>query len=628
MPADTLYPYPLYTDINLIWHKTYFFLTIGSMTDDPESITTESPSHNPFPHEKFWTPDNCTLTQWSYETPFEQPECFLHERVITINGMPFQARSDCAYEHNYYKIMDRIEETKTFTKEQRKARPELNELNFYRNLILDDLWFFVYFVMKNPLANHPFVVEVCKEIQREKNDTLEVYARDHLKTTIISIGRPCQKILNDPERRIGIFSATRPLAVKIQSVIKQLFESKFLIQCFPDILHADPRKDAEKWSEAPEGGLIVKRSGFYKEPTVSSWGLIEGMPTGYHMTDIVMDDIVTQDLQSPDIMQKVCDNFDMAENLGTRDRQITVVGTFYRHDDPLVYVMNKVNPITNEPMFKVRKRPATVDGTFNGKSVFLPEYTLAKKRAGKLYFFYCQQLLDPTPRGREKLNRDHLRVVRKGELPQNLYKFMVIDGAGDVGRRQDRAADAWAMMVIGVEPYGDELGASRIYILDLIIEEMDLIVAQKAAVDMYCRNGRILKLGIEKVGMSTTEIHIVAALRARGRHLSIKQGNLEILSPAKRKKEYRIEAALSWPLKNGKIHILDRADGAAGERLRLEMEKFPAFHDDGLDALSYVYDMIKKYRFSDYPSEQKKENPYDVAFRRAREGARKGWIAV
>ncbi|MBL0320568.1 MAG: hypothetical protein IPP74_14930 [Alphaproteobacteria bacterium] len=571
---------------------------------------------------------------WSYDATLEQPplNVKLNPRVITINGMQWQARSDCKYRFDYYRLMDDAIRFNGYNDIQRKKFPLENEINLWRNVIQQDLWFFVYFVMKNPLANHPFIVEACKEIQNTTEDTLQVWARDHLKTSIISVARTCQKILNNPEKRIGIFSAVRPLAVKIQNQIKQLLETDFLIRSFPDILYVDPYKEAEKWTEAPEGGLIVKRKGSYHEPTVSSWGLIEGMPTGDHYTDMIFDDIVTNDHQTPEIIQKIKDNFEMAGNIGTRDCQTTVIGTFYRHDDPLVHIMEKTDPATGLRLFKTVKKTATEDGSFRGASVFLPEKTLAKKRAGKIYFFFCQQLLDPTPRGQEKLNKDHLILCKRSDLPERLYKFMLVDGSGDAGRRHDRAADAWALGVIGVEPYRDRDGSNNIYILDLKIAEMDLVTAQNAVVEMYCRNGRILKLGVEKVGMSTTEIHIAAALRARNRHVSVDIGNLQILNPAKRSKEYRIESALSWPLKNGKIHILESINRASRDRLGMEMEKFPAWHDDGLDMLSYVYDIIKTYRFGANPHDESKpkEDRWERAERRQSEkkAARHGWIAV
>jgi len=570
------------------------------------------------------------MMTWAYSTILEAPPegVTLNERVIEINGMPFQERSDCEYKVNYYKLMDLVERARNLTVEEKKEEPLFNELNLYRNIIEIDLWFFVYFVMKNPLANHPFVVEACKEIENETGDSLEVWARDHLKTTIISIARSCQKILNDPERRIGIFCAVKPLAVKIQNVIKALFESQFLIKCFPDILYEDPSREAEKWSE--EGGLIVRRRGFFREPTVSSWGLVEGLPAGPHMTDLVYDDIVTQEYQSAEIMEKICNNFDMSENLGTRDVVRTVVGTFYRHDDPLTYIRDKKDIETGEPLFKTRKKPATENGEYNGRAVFLPERTLRRKRSGNKYFFHCQQLLDPTPRGHQKLDKERLILVSRADLPKRLYKFMLIDGSGDKGRRVDRAADAWAFGVIGVEPYRNDKGASKIYILDLIIEEMDLVKAQETAVEMYCRNGRILKLGIEKVAMSTTEVHIAAALRAKGKYLSIEAGNLEILKPAGRGKQERIEANLSGPLLNSNVHMLESIPAAYQKRLHMEMDRFPSWHDDGLDMVSYIYDMIKDYRFGVHPEEVKVESKYDIAFRKAqsKRGSGGGWQVV
>ena len=565
---------------------------------------------------------------WAYQTPLDPPGegVTLNPRVIVINGMPFQARSDCKYQTDYYALADGIERVNKFTPEERKANPGHHELNYYRNLLQRDLWAVVYFAMKNPLANHPFIVEACKEIQNEKGDSSELWARDHLKTSIITVARQIQKVLNNPERRILIFSAVIKLSIKILNLIRSILETPFLIACFPDILYSNPQKEAIKWSE--EGGLFVKRKGFYKEATFMAAGLIEGMPTGDHYTDLIYDDIVTADHVSPDVTETVISQFEVSLNIGDRDTQITIIGTPYTHTDALAYIVARQDPVTNKPTFPVRKKPATVDGTFTGKSVFLPERALAKKRAGKRITFYCQQLIDPTPRGEEKLNYRNLRTVSRKELPSNLYRFMLIDGSGDKGKRIDRAADCWAMVVIGVEPVRQKDGSNRIYILDLMIREMDLFTAQNAAVEMYCRNGRILKLGIEKVGMSTTEIHICNALAAKGRVVSIERGNLEILNPAGRSKEYRIESALTWPLNNGKIHLLDNLPVADVTRLGLEMEKFPAWKDDGMDAISYVYDIIKAYRFAAQSTEGEKPDAYFAAYNKRRANVSGGWIKV
>jgi hypothetical protein len=104
---------------------------------------------------------------------------------------------------------------------------------------------------------------------------------------------------------------------------------------------------------------------------------------------------------------------------------------------------------------------------------------------------------------------------------------------------------------------------------------------------------------------------------------------LEILRPAGRQKEDRIEAALSWPLRNAKIYIVDTVAAAFEARLRQEMEKFPYWKDDGLDILSYVYDMIKDYRFPAFAGEEKSElDEWDrrEARRRERECKPHGWM--
>ena len=573
------------------------------------------------------------MPKFSYLSPLDLPEDItLGESIIEINGMKFQSRSDCNYQTDYPHYLGLVDEAKGRSKEWHKQHLGYSEIEMLRQLLQEDLWAFVYFGIKNPLANHPFVVNACKEIQEDAGDSLELWARDHLKSTIITVGRTCQRILNDPELRISIFSATRPLAVSFLKQIRDIFETPFLKWLFPDILYQDPYKESPKWSEGVDGGLVVKRKGLLKEPTVTAYGLSDGLPIGIHVDDLIYDDIVTQDTLSPDMIQKVKDNFDISVFLGNRSSRYTIIGTTYRQDDPLSYIRNKVDPVTGIPMFKVRVKPGTVDGTMKGLSVFLPEKRMSFLRSNDLHKFKCQQLLDPSPKGTERLNPEHLQTVTRAELPPRLYKFMLIEPSGSEGKRQDnRSVDPWAMGVIGVEPYRDDLGLSKIYILDLVIEVMDLIQAQKTAVDMYLRNGRIIKLGVEKVGQSTTEIHIQNALRAKKKFISIENKNLVILRPSGGEthgmgKEFRIESKLAWPLANSKIHILDTVGYSSAEHLRVEMQRFPHWHDDGLEMVSYVYDMIKEYRFPKFTEEEAKKDRWDDMRSKWKSGNVDGWM--
>ena len=112
------------------------------------------------------------------------------------------------------------------------------------------------------------------------------------------------------------------------------------------------------------------------------------------------------------------------------------------------------------------------------------------------------------------------------------------------------------------------------------------------------------------MGISTTEIHVANALRAKGINLTIENESLVALRPAGRQKEVRIESALQWPLCNGKIKISKGIPSAYRERIKLEMEKFPYWRDDALDALSYGYDLIKDYKFPSLYSEISKASEF------------------
>lgn len=177
---------------------------------------------------------------------------------------------------------------------------------------------------------------------------------------------------------------------------------------------------------------------------------------------------------------------------------------------------------------------------------------------------------------------------------------MIVDPAGDKDK-QTSGRDCWAMGVFSVVPSIDDVGTSDVYIEDLIIDKMNHAGSVLTATNMYLRNGMIQKLGIEKVGQATFDDHMEGALRAKGRHVSVDNGTLVILKPERGKgltKKVAIESAISWPLANGKIRYSSAIPKVYIERMKSEMDKFPLWHDDGLDLLKYLYVMLKDFRFA------------------------------
>ena len=73
-------------------------------------------------------------------------------------------------------------------------------------------------------------------VQESPDGHLDLWAREHYKSTIITFGQTIQDILRDPEVTVGIFSHTRPIAKGFLRQIKRELESnQTLKDLFPDI---------------------------------------------------------------------------------------------------------------------------------------------------------------------------------------------------------------------------------------------------------------------------------------------------------------------------------------------------------------------------------------------------------
>lgn len=509
---------------------------------------------------------------------------FFYRGLISLDINYFEPIPGVLYSHDYVRIFRDI------------ANGEIDEVSAFRQLILNDLWFIVFFVMGVPTANHPFVVTACREVETGPKDyTLDLWAREHFKSTIITKAETIQDILKNPEERIAIFSHTRAAAKGFLKPIKLMLETSTMLKvCFSDLLYNKPETESPSWSD--DGGITIKRSGSYTEATVEAWGLIEGMPTGRHFTKRKYDDIMTDDYtKNPEVMEELADKFDLSRNLGTEGGTHRVVGTTYHYKD--VYSKLRVALGTDGKLaYNTRVKPATDNGRFNGKPVFLSQKSLDNLKVN-IKMFNSQQLLDPSPIGVRALESSYLKFVPPREVPRFLYKFMVIDPAGDNKSGRKNKKDSWAICVYGVDPHPTDIGASDIYLLDAIIDILREEQAPAEIARMYVRNGLILQIGVEKVALSTTEIHVANALATMGIHVSVENGSIFLLRPAGLSNAERIERIIPWPLYNGKIHISEDIDESYKQRIITECDQFPFFHDDFLTTLSYLYYLIKKFKF-------------------------------
>jgi hypothetical protein len=259
-------------------------------------------------------------------------------------------------------------------------------------------------------------------------------------------------------------------------------------------------------------------------------------------------------------------------------------------------------------IYHLRLIPGSNDGTRDGKPILMDP--LSWEKAKMSVHFNSQQLCDPTPTSDIKLDFAQLRPVEPAFIPKDVYRVMVLDQAG--GDETDKqSTDLWTYGVFGVEPCVDDIGQSKVYMLDVEADKMSHSEGIDGVTRMYLRNGIIQQMGVEKVGLSTTEIHISNALKAHGRRVTLDSGNLVLLKPAGRSKIYRIESALQWPLNNGKLYYSTAIPKRYIEAIHEEMMKFPFFHVDILDMWAYLYDVVKEVNFFDEWGEEDTERPHN-----------------
>jgi len=198
-----------------------------------------------------------------------------------------------------------------------------------RRLCLEDLFFLISRGCKRQDLNNDWLYARCREVEAEPNGYIDLWSREHYKSTIITYGLTIQDILNNPDLTVGIFSHTRPIAKAFLSQIKREFElNTFLQGLFPEILYPNPQKQSPKWSL--DDGIIVKRRTNPKEATIEAHGLVDGQPTSKHYSLMVYDDVVTKEsVSTGDMIKKVTNSFELSLNLGAQGGVKRYIGTRY-----------------------------------------------------------------------------------------------------------------------------------------------------------------------------------------------------------------------------------------------------------------------------------------------------------
>jgi hypothetical protein len=328
-------------------------------------------------------------------------------------------------------------------------------LEFYRHVEKDgppavaqlgrkDLFYLLAILLRRPDVMHPWLFKRCREVQESPDNHIDLWSRDHYKSSIITFALTIQNILTNPEITVGIFSHTRPIAKSFLVQIKREFEdNEHLKALYPDVLWASPMKDSPRWSD--DIGIIVRRATNPKESTVEAWGLVDGQPTGKHYSHMIYDDVVTREsVSTPEQVQKTTAAFELSDNLGTQEGVRRIIGTRYSLHDTYATILERQ---VAEP----RIHPATHNGRFNGKPVFFSQELWERKLKVQSKKILAAQLLQ-NPMADEAATFQAAWLKSYEVRPRLLNVYIMCDPS----RGRTSGSDNTAMAVVGVGSGGSK----------------------------------------------------------------------------------------------------------------------------------------------------------------------------
>lgn len=377
----------------------------------------------------------------------------------------------------------------------------------FRKLCKDDLFFLLTVACKRRDVDKDWLYERCREVEANPDGYLDLWSREHYKSTIITFAKSIQDLLIDPDNTlIGIFSHTRPIAKGFLEQIKRELEGNvFLKELFPDVLYANPKSESPKWSL--DNGIMVKRKTNPKEASVEAWGLVDGQPTSKHFTILVYDDVVTREsVTTPDQIKKVTAAWELSLNLGAEGGRKRYIGTRYHVNDTYRTMMDR-GSVT------ARIHTATANGKMDGEPVLLSKESLMEKRRDMgPYTFGSQMLQDPVADKAMSFKEDWLKFYETLGDTSKWNKYILVDPAS----KKKATSDYTVMEVHGLAPDGNY------YLLDAIRDRLNLTQRAAKLFDLH-RKHKPKAVGYEQYGMQSDIEHIQYEMEHRNYRFSIKE---------------------------------------------------------------------------------------------------------
>jgi hypothetical protein len=407
----------------------------------------------------------------------------------------------------------------------------------------NDRYFLLTVLLGRQDAKHPWLFARCREVERDPDGYIDLWARFHYKSTIITFAGAIREVLCNPEITIAIFSVVKPIAHAFLAQIKGEFETNEVLKwVYPDVLYRNPRMlgpdgRPAKWSL--ERGITVKRKGNPKEATIEAHGLIDGQPTSRHFQLHIYDDVVTQDYLSEESIRKTTERWELADNLGSHlGVRKWMPGTRYHYADTCGVVIERKS-------LKPRIYPATDDGTMTGAPVFLPQERWEQIKRDQRSTVSAQMLLNPSAGNEATFRSAWLRNY--DVIPAVMNVYIMCDPSKGTGERSDRTA----IVVIGVDQGGNK------YLLDGVRHRMKL-TARWEFIKSFKRKWeahsgvQMVRIGYEHYGMQV-DLEVIEDMMVReNNHFKIEELNTP--RQGRHSKDDRIER-LEPDIREGRFYL-------------------------------------------------------------------------
>lgn len=448
-----------------------------------------------------------------------------------------------------------------------------------RRLCQTDLFYLLTQAFKRRDVDRDWLFARCREVQASPDGHLDLWARDHYKSTLITFGKTIQDILLDPECTVGIFSHTRPIAKGFLEQIKRELEgNEYLKTLFPDVLYQKPQVEAPRWSL--DGGLVVKRKTNPKEATVEAFGLVDGQPTGKHFSHQIYDDVVTlESVSTPDQIAKTTRAWELSLNLGSGERtKRRYIGTRYHINDSYRVMIERGSVIP-----RIHKATDNGKAPPEGKAVFLSDELLTQKRRDMgPYTFGTQMLQDPVADKAMSFKEEWLSYY--GAMPDwskwNTYLL------SDPASSKKITSDYTVMAVIGLAP------DNNYYLLDGIRDRLNLTQRTEKVFE-FQKKYSPKAVGYERYGMQADIEHLEYVMDQKNYRFRItelggaipKEDRIRKLVPVFEQKRLYLPKILPFVDYQGITQDFVRLF------LADEYLAFPvSVHDDMLDCLARILD--------------------------------------